>query len=149
MIEPFILFKVAGATYAVRSSQVQSIEMVEAITPVPNTPEFVEGIVSLRGKVAPVISLRRRFNFEAVPNDLRSRLVVIHMEGRTIALAVDEAREFVRLDTGSILPPPETLAGPQMRYLEGVISQENGLLLVIKLSELFDIQEKQALSEPL
>lgn len=147
-IEPFILFRVAGTTYAVRSSQVQSVEMIETLTHVPNTPEFVEGIVNVKGQVVPVINLRRRFHFDLIPYDLRSRLVVTYLERRTIALAVDEAREFVRLDTNAILPPPETLAGPQVRYLEGVIPQENGLVLVIRLQELFNFEEKQALSEP-
>lgn len=147
MLEPFILFKVAGTIYAVRSSQVQSVEMVEKITHVPNTPEFVEGVVYLRGQVVPVVNLRRRFKFDVIPYDLRSRLVVIGLDVRTIALAVDEAREFARLDPDSILPPPETLSGPDVRYLEGVISTDRGLLLVIRLSELFNFEEKAALSE--
>ncbi len=147
MIEPFVLFKVAGTTYAVRSTEVQSVELIERITHVPNTPEFVEGVVYLRGQVIPVVNLRRRFKFDPVPYTLRSRLVVVSLDRRTIALAVDEAREFARLDTETILPPPETLTGPQVRYLEGVISQENNLLLVIQLPELFSFEERQALSE--
>lgn len=148
MKEPFILFKVAGTTYAVRSAQVQSIEMMDTVTHVPNTPEFVEGVVYLRGMVVPVISLRRRFKFDPVPFTPRSRLVVIQLDGRTIGLAVDEAREFASLETNEIQPTPETLVAPDVRYLEGVISRNNNLILVILLPELFDFEEKQALSKP-
>jgi purine-binding chemotaxis protein CheW len=148
MIEPFILFKVSGTTYAVRSAQVQSIEMIDTITHVPNTPEFVEGVVYLRGVVVPVINLRRRFKFDPVPFTTRSRLVVIRLDGRTIGLAVDEAREFTHLETNEILSTPETLVAPDVRYLEGVVSRGGSLILVILLPELFNFEEKQALSEP-
>src|SRR6185436_11949171 len=103
--------ELVGTTYGVRSSLVQQMEMVELITPVPNAPPFVEGVVFSRGQVVPVVNLRRRFGFEKVSNDLRTRLVVVAHGGRSVGLLVDSAREFVAIPADAIQPPPEALSG--------------------------------------
>jgi chemotaxis signal transduction protein len=147
MLEPYILFEVAGSAYAVPSDQVLQVEMIENITRVPNTPGFIEGVAHVRGQVIPVINLRLRFGMERIPYDLRSRLVVISLGARTIGLAVDTAREFMRLSPEQILPPPESLAGPGIEYLEGVVSLKERLILVVNLHALISSQEKVQLSE--
>jgi purine-binding chemotaxis protein CheW len=147
MVEPFIIFSVGEAAYAVRSEQVQQIETVENVTPVPNTPDFIDGIVYLRGKVVPVINLRSRFGLDRKPYDIYSRLVVIELEKRVVGLAADSAREFLHLDTSLILPPPESLSGPGIEYLEGVYSKDNRLILVVNLHQLLDKKEKEQLSQ--
>jgi purine-binding chemotaxis protein CheW len=147
MLEPYIIFSVGGASYAVRSELVQQIEIVENVTPVPNTPVFIDGIVYLRGKVVPVINLRSRFGIERIPYDIYARLVVIELEQRVVGLAADSAREFIHLDPAEIIPPPESLAGPGIEYLEGVYSKDNRLILVINLHRLLDQQEKDQLLE--
>ena len=146
MEQPFILFQVAGATYAVRSEEVQQIEMIEEITHVPNAPGFVDGVVYLRGSVIPVVNLRARFGFEKIPYDLRSRLVVVQLDRRVVGLAADTAREFVKLEMSQILPPPEDLHGPNLVYLEGVISWKERLVLVVNLRKLLSFAEKEELS---
>ena len=71
--------------------------MIEHITPVPNAIPVVEGVVHARGRVVPALNLRVRFGFEKVSFDLRSRLLVVNVEGRVVGLLVDTAREFVRI----------------------------------------------------
>ena len=78
MTEPFILFSVAGTTYALRSKDVAHIEMVDQVTAVPNAVHFVDGVVFSRGQVVPALNLRARFGFDKVPYDLSSRLLVVH-----------------------------------------------------------------------
>jgi purine-binding chemotaxis protein CheW len=146
MVEPFVIFKVAASSYAVRSATVQQIEMVENITSVPNALPFVEGVTYLRGKVVPVINLRQRFGMDKIPYDTHSRLIVIHLENRIVAMAADEAREFLELDETQIMPPPESLTGAGTEYLEGVIALDQRLILVVNLSELLSTQEKNALA---
>jgi purine-binding chemotaxis protein CheW len=145
MAETFILFTVAGANYAVRSDEVEMIEMVESITRVPRTAAFVEGVTSVRGHVIPVVSIRKRFRMEPVEPDLRTRLVVIQINGRRIGMMVDSAREFVRIEPDQIQPPPEALSGPQMEYLQGVVKQQNRLILLVDLDKLFNQDERSAL----
>jgi purine-binding chemotaxis protein CheW len=146
MVEPFIIFQVAGAFYGVRSAYVQQIDMIENVTRVPNTPGFVDGVVYIRGQVVPVINLRSRFGMDRRDYDIFSRLIVVEIEKRIIGLAVDSAREFFYIDPSDILPPPDTLTGPGVEYLEGTYSQDNRLILVVNLHHLLDREEKQQLS---
>lgn len=145
MVEPFIIFTIGEASYAVRSQQVHLIETVENVTPVPNTPDFVDGIVYSRGKVVPVINLRTRFGLERIPYGISSRLVVIELEKRVVGLAVDSAREFIHFNSSEILSPPESLTEPGVEYLEGVYSMDKRLILVINLHRLLAKQEKDQL----
>ena len=103
--EPFILFELNETIYGVRSSLVQQMEMVEDITPVPNVPDFVEGIVLSRGQVIPAISLRARFGFDKIPYDIRTRLVIINVNDRSVGLIVDTARDFVDIPAAGPKPP--------------------------------------------
>jgi len=137
--EPFILFELAGTTYGVRSRSVQQIEMIEHVTPVPNAPPAVEGVVLTRGQVIPALNLRTRFGFESIPFDLRSRLVVVSTGGRTLGLIVDSAREFLRIPGTAIEPPPEAITGLSGKYLEGVATIKDRIILVLNLDEVIDV----------
>ncbi|MDT7689955.1 MAG: purine-binding chemotaxis protein CheW [Acidobacteriota bacterium] len=141
--EPFVLFELAGTTYGVRSRFVQQMEMIEHVTPVPNAPAAVEGVVLARGQVVPVLNLRMRFGFEKIAYDLRSRLVVVNSGGRTIGLIVDTAREFLRIPESTIEPPPEAITGLSGKYLEGIATINGRMILVLDLDEVIDIGEEQ------
>lgn len=133
--ETFILFAVAGTTYALRSRDVAHVEMVEQVTAVPNAMPFVDGVVFSRGAVVPALNLRARFGFEKAPYDLSTRLLVVRAGDRTVGLVVDAAREFVAIDPAAIQPPATALTGLSGRYLEGVANVGDRLILVLDLSE--------------
>lgn len=137
--EPFIFFDLAGTGYAVRSRDILQLEMVGDITPVPNAPPFVDGVVSLRGKVVPVVNLRARFGFERVERDLRSRLLVVRSGTRTVALLVDSAREFATIPADKIQPPPDTIAPIDGRYLEGFTELGDRLVLLLDIAEVVNL----------
>jgi len=144
MTETFILFTLAGTTYAVRTRDVQHMEMVEEITPVPNASPFVEGVVFSRGQVVPVLNLRTRFGFERVAPDLRSRLLVVQSGGRTVGLLVDSAREFAGIVADAIKPPQDALTGLNGRYLEGIAVLNDRIVLVLDLAAVIDVGEPLA-----
>src|ERR1700712_2728200 len=93
----YILCELAGTTYALRSDDIEQLEMIGQLTPVPNAPQFVDGITSVRGKVVPAVSMRARFGFERRPHDLRTRLVIVRSGARSVGLIVDNAREFAAI----------------------------------------------------
>src|SRR5689334_8439241 len=95
--DSYVLCELAGTTYALRSDDIEQLEMVGHLTPVPNAPAFVDGVTSVRGRVIPAVNLRARFGFDRVPHDLRSRLVVVRAGGRAVGLIVDNAREFAAI----------------------------------------------------
>jgi purine-binding chemotaxis protein CheW len=131
--ETFILFSVAGTTYALRSREVAHVEMVEQVTAVPNATAFLDGVVFSRGEVVPALNLRARFGFERAPFDLSTRLLVVRNGGRTVGLVVDAAREFVAIDPTAIQPPATALTGLSGRYLEGVANIGDRLILVLNV----------------
>ena len=141
----YILFTLAGTSYAMPSPDVRHIEMLEHVTTVPNAPSFVDGVVFSRGQVVPVVNLRARFGFERAPVDLRSRLIVVQSAGRLIGLVADAAREFVAIPPDSIQPPNEALAGMSGRYVEGIASMGDRLILVLSLDRILNFAEAQTL----
>jgi purine-binding chemotaxis protein CheW len=137
----YILFTVSGTTYALPTADVRHMEMIEDLTRVPNAPSSVDGVVFSRGQVVPVVNLRARFGFERAPFDLRTRLIVVLSGGRTIGLLVDAAREFVSIPPGSVQPPHEALAGMSGRYVEGVASIGDRLILIVNLERILNFAD--------
>jgi len=134
----YILFGVAGTTYAMRSDHVLHMEMVEHVTAVPNAPAFVEGVVFSRGQVVPVINLRARFGFERAPIDLRTRLLIVQTQGRRVGLMADEAREFVGIPDDAVRPPGDAIVGLSGNYLEGVATLGDRIVLILDIREVVD-----------
>ena len=136
--QAYIMFGVAGTTYALRSHDVLHIEMLEHVTPVPNAPAFVEGVVFSRGQVVPVINLRARFGFERAASTLRSRLLVVQHDTRRVGLLADESREFIRIGDAAIKPPQEAIGGLSGNYLEGVATLGERIVLVLNVREIVE-----------
>ena len=136
--EPYVLFELAGTAYAVHSAAVQRMEMVEHVTPVPNAPTFLDGVVFSRGRVVPAINLRSRFGFDRAPYDLKTRLIVVAHADRVVGLIVDSAREFVTIAEGAIQPPPDGLAGTSGRYLRGIATVADRVILVLDVAGVLD-----------
>lgn len=136
--QTYILFSVAGTAYAVPSRQVQHMEMVEQITPVPNAPPSVEGVVFSRGRVVPVINLRARFGFERGTLNPRSRLLVVQHGTRSIGLLAEEAREFITIAEASIQPPGDAIGNLSGSYLDGVATLGERIVLILNIREVVE-----------
>jgi purine-binding chemotaxis protein CheW len=139
--KPFIFFELAATTYAVETQVVQQMEMVEHITPVPNAPSFVDGVVFARGQVVPVVNLRARFGFPRITNDAKTRLMVVAKDGRTVGLLVDSAREFITLPPDAIKPPPEAVTGLSGKYLAGLATIADRVVLILDIAEVLNFQD--------
>ena len=139
--EPFILFELAGTTYALRANAIQQMEMVENVTPVPNAPPFVEGVVYSRGQVIPAINLRVRLGFPRQAFGIQTRLIVVRHDGRTIGLIVDSCRDFISMPAGAIVPPPEAVTGLSGQYLEGIARLGQRTVLALDLGQLLNLTE--------
>jgi purine-binding chemotaxis protein CheW len=137
----YILFTVAATTYALPSADVRHMEMIESITRVPNAPPFVDGVVFSRGQVVPVVNLRARFGFERAPFDLRTRLIVVQAAGRMIGVVADAAREFVGIPADAIQPPNEALTGMSGRYVQGIASLNDRLVLILNMDRILNFAE--------
>ena len=142
--ETYILFEIAGTTFGVSSRSVQQMEMIEHITPLPNAPPFVDGVVFTRGEVIPAVNLRVRFGFDRIPHTTRTRLIVTNTNGRTIGLLVDSAREFMSISNEAVQPPPDSMTGLSGKYLKGIVTIGDRVVLIIDLDELVKVDQVRA-----
>jgi purine-binding chemotaxis protein CheW len=138
--ETYILFELAGSAYGVRSREVLHIELLEHITPVPNTAAAVEGVVFSRGQVIPALNLRARFGFPRAPHTPRTRLIFLKAEQRIVALIVDSAREFRAIPTDAIRPIEETLTGVNGNYVRGVATVGERLVLLLDIASVLKLE---------
>ena len=137
--DSYILFSVAGTTYALHSDDVRHMEMIEQITPVPNAGAHLDGVVFSRGQIVPVLNLRARFGFQKIAYDVRTRLVIVQAGDRWVGLVVDSAREFLRIPKDAIQPPGSAIASLSANYLEGVASLGDRLILVLNIASVLDM----------
>jgi len=134
--QAYIVLTVAGTSYALRSRDVEHMEMVESVTRVPNAGPAVDGVVFSRGQVVPAINVRARFGFERAPYGLGTRLIVVQESGRRIGLVADEAREFVTIPDDAIQPRQDAIAGLNGDYVEGIASLNGRLILLLDVARL-------------
>lgn len=111
--------------------------MVE-ITRVPQTPHYVEGVINLRGKVIPIIDLRKRFNLEVRAYDKNTRIVVVDIHGMVMGMIVDAVSEVLRLQSNTIESAPDIVTGVNADYIQGVAKLEDRLLIFLDLSKVVE-----------
>lgn len=136
--EQVVVFDLAGESYGVSIRHVQEIIRRPAITVVPRAPEFVEGVINLRGRVIPVIDLRNRFGLPRIEPDRAARIAVLEIAGHTVGAAVDAVSEVLRIPTSVIEPPGATLAGPATAHLRGIAKIEDRLIILLDLERVLE-----------
>lgn len=137
----YILFSLGDACYAVRTSSVEHIEMLDQVTPVPNAAPAVDGVVFSRGKVVPAINLRARFGMHRQPYGPSTRLIFVRSHDRLVALIVDSAREFQRISADLVRPGEASLTGIEGNYVEGTATVAGKNVLIIDVGAVLTIEE--------
>lgn len=134
--------------YGVPITQVQEIIRLVAPTRLPQVPDFVEGIINLRGSIIPIVDLKKRFGMAAGGKQAdEARVIVVQVEGQTVGIVVDEVAEVLRIATGSIEPPPTIIGGITAEYLTGVGKVDNRLLVLLDMDRILSEVEKKKLED--
>lgn len=143
-----VVFTLADETYGIDISTVNEIIRMQAITEVPRTPDFVEGVINLRGRIVPVIDLRKRFSLAVSEETQASRIMVVELEGLTVGMIVDSVSEVLRLPASSIEPTPTMVSGVDAAYLRGVGKWDDRLIILLDIKKVLykGEQEQVALS---
>ena len=145
-----VTFRVGEEEFSVSILKVQEIIRMSDITKVPRSPEFVEGVINLRGKVIPVIDLRKRFGLEVAERNNDTRTIVVDCEGKIVGLIVDSVSEVMEIDKENIEPPPRVNQGAGSRFIQGLgkVGKEVKILLEVQKILLEDEMEMIADSVP-
>lgn len=136
-----LLFRLDRITYAVTADQVRYVDLPEQITPVPQAPPFVEGVMYSRGAIIPVVNLRVRFGLPRQERNLKQRVIVTELGERVVGLLVDEAREFLRVDAARIMLPPQMVLTPSAAFLAGVVVEGQRPIFLIDLERVLSPEE--------
>ncbi|SDJ01441.1 chemotaxis protein CheW [Salimicrobium halophilum] len=143
MAEDFkvIVFQVEDEEYAIPVDQVHAIERMMPITRVPGTPDFVEGVMNLRGVVTPVIHLRERFGLSRKENGDHTRVIIVAIEQMSVGLVVDHANDVLDLNESQVEPPPEVVGNVEAEYIQGVAKVGKRLLVLLSLEKVLSKEE--------
>ena len=142
-----VVFMIGNEEYGVEISEVQEINRMIEITRIPRAPKFVEGVINLRGKVIPVIDLRKRFGMDKKEYDKNSRIIVVEIDEKMVGMIVDAVTEVLRITSDNIEPPPPIVAGIGSEYLRGVGKLNDRMLILLDLAKVFTETEKEHLGE--
>ena len=141
-----VSFNIGDEEFGVDILKVQEIIRLVEITRVPNAPSFVEGVINLRGKVIPVIDLRKRLGMPSITASSESRIVVVELESRIIGFLVDCVNEVLRISSSITEPPPAIIAGIDADYITAIGKLEDRILILLDLERILDTNEKENLS---
>lgn len=145
MESQLVVFDIADEHYGVEIAAVEGIIKMQAITVVPRAPQFVEGVTNLRGKVLPVIDLRRRFGLKHEVPTKASRIVVVEMGGATVGMIVDGVSEVLRVNDDAIEPPSPIVTTTDSTFIKGIAKVGDRLVILLDLGKVLSVQETQSL----
>ncbi|GAK55818.1 CheW protein [Candidatus Vecturithrix granuli] len=127
---------------------VQEIIRMQPITRVPNAPHFVEGVINLRGKVIPIVDLRKRLHIDGITDKKKMRVIVVEVDTKMTGFIVDAVSQVLRIPKSTIEPPPSiVIAGIDSEYITGVSKLGEKLLILLDFSKILTTREKKALHE--
>lgn len=143
--EQVVVFQLNDQTYGIDIVSVREIIRMEEITQIPGAPEFVEGIIKLRGGVIPVIDLNKRFGLASSERTGQSRIVIVQVNDVTFGMIVDSVQEVLRIPTSNIEPPPSMVGRVDAAYLRGVAMLEDERLVILldHTKILYDSEQEQ------
>lgn len=142
-----VTFRLEKDLFAADIFSVERVLRYHAPTPIPNAPDWVEGVIEYHERVIPVIDLRARFGLPAVPAGPQTRILVLNAEGEWIAAIVDAVLEVSTLDPTQLSSPPPLFRGLAGEYLRGIIRQGERLVIFLDVPRLLSTDERLALEQ--
>ena len=136
-----VSFKIGDEEFGVDILRVQEINRMSQITKVPNTPDFLEGVINLRGRIVPVIDLRVKLGMLRKEHDKDTRIVVVELKGKTMGFIVDEVNEVLRISKDITEAPPDIISGVNAEYITSIGKLEDRLLILLDLEKILSMSE--------
>lgn len=146
-----VTFQLGEEHYGIDIMDVKEIVRIQDIRPIPNAPSYVEGIINLRGEIIPIINLHKRFHIKKVvvgeDEELLSGFIIIDVDGMKLGVVIDKIARVVTIENEQIQAPPQMLSGIGAEYIQGVIQNDEGYLIILDIRRLFNPKELQKISE--
>ncbi len=140
-------FRIGRESFGVPISLVHEIVRIPEITAVPESPDFVEGVINLRGKIVPVVDLRKRFGENEIKSSKKNRILVAEVETKMVGLIVDAASEVMKIPAGEVEQPPNIFEEGELNYVTGVGKLSGRLIILVDLTRVLQKGELRRLGE--
>ena len=147
--QQLVVFRLSNESYGIDVNTVREIFPLQEITHVPNAPEFVEGVINLRGMVVPIIDMRKRFDVEVTEATEDSRIVVVEYDGEDVGMLVDEVSEVVNVGEDSVSPLPDIADQGGSKLTDGFAKIEGRLVILVDTETMLGAKEEDSPSQPL
>jgi purine-binding chemotaxis protein CheW len=137
--DQYLVFKVKGQEFGIQAMRVQEISRVQDVTEVPNAPQYIEGIMNLRGKLASVINFRKRFGFNPREYDEDTRFIIVEHSDFPIGIIIDSVEEVIKIPDAAVQKLPETASAlVKEEYITGVGIMEKRMVILLDIEMLLD-----------
>src|SRR5216684_1602840 len=140
-------FRIGEETFGVRIGSVREIVRVPEITSVPSAPDLIEGVINLRGKIIPVMDLRKRFGQEEIHSDKKNRILVVELDHKLVGLIVNSASEVLKIPPSDVEAPSTVFAEGESSYVTGVGKLKGRLIILLDIAKLLHRPEFKKLEE--
>ena len=140
-MQEYLAFRLGDEDYAIDILKVQEIRVFEAVTKLPGAPDYIKGVINLRGLIAPVIDLRIKFGFKNAAYGPFTVLIVLHVHGRLVAVVADAVLDVVGLTEDEVKPPPEFATTVNVEYVMGLGAKDDHMLILLDIEKLISSQE--------
>jgi purine-binding chemotaxis protein CheW len=140
-------FRIGRETFGLPISIVREIVRVPEITSVPNAPHYIEGVINLRGRIIPVVDLRKRFSRQSLETNKKNRIVVVELESRLVGLFVNSASEVLRISPSEIDEPHNVFREGELNYITGIGKLNGRLVILLDLNKVLQHGELNGLDE--
>ncbi|MEG6565370.1 chemotaxis protein CheW [Thermoanaerobacterium saccharolyticum] len=147
MLNQIVIFKLNDEEFCVDIMDVLEIIRMQSITKVPDVPNFVEGIINLRGTVIPIIDLKKRLNMKLTEYDDNTRIIIIKINEKSVGFIVDSVTEVLHVEPESIKEAPDIIAGIGKEFIESVVSYDDRLIINLDLEKILTEKEKKEIEE--
>lgn len=139
--QEFLSFKLGSEEYGIDIQQVQELRSYEAVTKIANTPDYIKGVVNLRGIIVPILDLRLKFQTDTVRYDEFTVVIIINLNGKLSGIVVDSVSDVVRLQADQIQPPPALDQNSDANYLLGLGTLDERMLIVVDIRKMIATNE--------
>jgi purine-binding chemotaxis protein CheW len=140
-------FRIGRETFGVPINLVHEIVRVPEITAVPDAPDYVEGVINLRGKIVSIVDLRKRFGEREIVPHKKNRILVAELDGKMVGLIVDAASEVLKIPPSEVDAPPNVFEENELHYVTGVGKLNGRLIILIDLTKILQRGELRRLGE--
>ncbi|MDR1986760.1 MAG: chemotaxis protein CheW [Treponema sp.] len=146
-----VTFQLGEELYGINIMDVKEIVRVQDIRAIPNAPMYVEGIFNLRSEIIPIINLHKRFHLKKMAasedDELLSGFVILDIDGMKLGVIIDKVSRVVTIEKDEVQPPPQMVSGIGSEYIQGVVRQEHGYLIILGIRDLFNPKELQKIAD--